>query len=246
MEHLKGLFAYYAKWIPSFSEKISGLQDASFPISEVQLQIIKDLKKDILNSVQASVDPTLPFVVETDASDKAIGAILHQGEAPIAFFSRSLSQSEKSQNSVEKEATACIEAIRKWNYYLASRRFTLVTDQRAVSFIFDPKIHGKTKSAKIGRWRLELMGLEFDVKFRPGIENIAEDLLSRDCLNTVSRSKECQRVVEAHEALCHPGVERLLDFIQKKKWPVTLEEVRAITKDCYVCSKVKQNFCKTD
>ena len=152
LERLKGLFAYYARWVLNFSEKITVLKDAVFPLSEECLEAIDNLKGSIVNSVRASVDPTLPFLVETDASDKAIGAILSQEDKPIAFLSRTLSQSEMGQSSVEKEAMACIEAIRKWNYYLSGHRFTLITDQKAVSFIFDPKNLGKTKNAKIGRW----------------------------------------------------------------------------------------------
>ena len=53
------------------------------------------------------------------------------------------------------------------------------------------------------------MGLEYDVRFRPGKDNVPADVLSRDCLN-YTRAKECQRVIDAHESLfCHPGAERL-------------------------------------
>ena len=171
--------------------------------------MIAELKNEIIKSVRSAIDPDLPFVVETDASEKAIGAVLSQGERPVAFFSRSLGHSEISQSSVEKEAAACIEAIKKWDFYLSSRKFTLVTDQRSVAFIFDPKSKGKTKNSKIARWRMELIGREFDVVYRPGKENLAADILSRDCLNSVGLNKELMRVMEAHEALCHPGVEGL-------------------------------------
>ena len=156
------------------------LQNVSFPLSALCVETISDVKLAIMSSVRASVDASLPFLVETD---KAIGAVLSHGGLPVAFLSRTLSQSEVGHSSVEKEAMACIEAVRKWNCFLSGRRFSLITDQKAVSFIFEPKNHGKTKNAKIGRWRLELMGLEFDVKYRPGSENVPADVLSRDCLN---------------------------------------------------------------
>ena len=90
------------------------------------------------------------------------------------------------------------------------------------------------------------MGLEFDVRYRPSSENVPADVLSRDCLNLVSRPKECKRIVDAHSSLCHPGVERLWQYVKDRKWPVSLEEVRAVVAECQICSKVKPRFCKTD
>ena len=53
------------------------------------------------------------FVVETDASNVAVSATLNQNSRPVAFYSRTLNRSELAQSSVEKEATAVIEAVRK-------------------------------------------------------------------------------------------------------------------------------------
>ena len=118
LKRIKGLFAYYAKWVPKFSEKISVLSNPSFPLSDKCTNTINGLKKDIAASVRASVVHGEDFVVETDASENALGAVLSQGGRPVAFYSRTLNESERVQSSVEKEACACVEAIRRWNHYL--------------------------------------------------------------------------------------------------------------------------------
>jgi len=50
----------------------------------------------------------------------------------VAFMSRTLSHCEKRYPAVEKEATAVIEAVRKWQHFLKGRHFTIVTDQEAI------------------------------------------------------------------------------------------------------------------
>ena len=81
-----------------------------------------------------ALDENLPFVVETDASDFAITATLNQGGRPVAFFSHTLHKSELSHSAVEKEACSIAEAIRYWKHYLMGCHFTLITDQKSVSF----------------------------------------------------------------------------------------------------------------
>ena len=61
-------------------------------------------------------DFTKPFVLTTDASGFAVGAILSQGKIgqgkPIAFASRTLNQAEQNYSTIEKELTATVWACR--------------------------------------------------------------------------------------------------------------------------------------
>ena len=61
----------------------------------------------------ASLKP-MRFVVECDASESTISAILNQAGRPVAFMSRTLQGSELHYPTVEKEATAIVEPARKW------------------------------------------------------------------------------------------------------------------------------------
>ena len=65
------------------------------------------------------IDEGIPFVVECDASETTLSATLNQGGRPVAFMSRTLQGSEMHYPPVEKEATAIIEAVRKWEHLLA-------------------------------------------------------------------------------------------------------------------------------
>ena len=74
---------------------------------------------------------------------------MNQNGRPVAFMSKTLSKSERGYPSVEKEALAIIEAVRKWNHLLSRQMFTLITDQQSVSFMFDNRKRSKIKNNKI-------------------------------------------------------------------------------------------------
>ena len=134
------MFAHYAKWIPNFSTKIRPLVDTKvFPITKLAEKCFSDIRQDIAKSVVSDIDPSVPFTVGTDASEFAIGATLSQCERAVAFFSRTLSNYELNHTSVEKEAYAIVESLKKWRHFLLGRHFVLITDQRSVSFMFDRK-----------------------------------------------------------------------------------------------------------
>ena len=139
-----GLFAYYAQWIAQYSDKIV---NTIFPLRNEALSSFKNLKSELINVSMGVIDENAVFFVETDASNVAVSATLNQNGKPVAVYSRSLSKSEQTQSSVEKEATEIVEAIRKWNHLPTGRRFRLITDQRSISFMYDSKNHGKIKNA---------------------------------------------------------------------------------------------------
>ena len=187
----------------------------------------------------SSVDKNVPLVVETDASDVAISATLNQNGRPVAFFSRTLSPTERNHSSVEKEAYAIVEAVRKWRHYLLGNHFKLVTDQRSVSFMYNQNLNSKIKNDKIQRWRIELSSYHFDVVYRPGPDNPAADTLSRATCTAIHSHTDLQRI---HETLCHPGITRLYHFIRSKNLPFSLDDVKAIVNRCSTCSLLKPKF----
>ena len=179
------------------------------------------------------------FVVETDASESAIAATLSQNGRPVAFYSRTLSASECRHSSVEKEAYAVIEAVRKWRHFLLGRHFQLVTDQRSVSFMFDSKGHGKVKNEKTARWRVELACFSYDIVYRPGSENTVADAFSR---STCAASDSLDVLKNLHDSLCHPGVARMSHFVRTRNLPYSIEDVKKITSSCSICAECKPGF----
>ena len=232
LKRILGLFSYYSQWINNFSAKIRPLiSNIDYPLNCEALDAFNLLKRDIANATLRSIDESLPFLVETDASNYAIAATLSQQGRPVAFFFRTLNRSELKHSTIEKEAAAIIEAVRKWKHYLTGRRFSLITDQTSVSYMFNTKHNGKIKNDKIMRWRIELSTYDFDIIYRCGEENIPADALSR--LNCVTMN--LKKLQDLHNSLCHPGVTRLAHFVKQRNLPFSLDQVRQVVRSCSVC-----------
>ena len=238
MNRCLGLFSYYSKWIPALSDRVKPLSGCkSFPLSQEAVEAFESLKILIEKAVVTAIDENVPFEVETDASEVAIAATLNQNGRPVAFFSRTLQGCELKHAAVEKEAQAIIEAIRHWRHFLTGRYFTLKTDQKSLSYMFDAQHKGKIKNDKILRWKLELACYSFDIVYRPGKSNIPPDTLSRATCTTKSGS-----LYSIHQSLCHPGVTRLYHFVRSKNLPYSLEEVKRVVGTCKICCECKPQF----
>ena len=136
LKRIIGMFAHYSQWLPKFSNHIHALvQNNQFPISTEAKRSFNCLKSLLAEAALQPIVDGVQFTVETDASNFAIGATLNQNGKPVAFHSRTLQGSELKHSAVEKEAYAIVEALRKWHHLLVGQRFTLVTDQKSVSFI---------------------------------------------------------------------------------------------------------------
>ena len=243
LKRAMGLFSYYSQWVPQYSDKIQPLISLdSFPLSEKAIASFELVKRCVSEACIVSPNLTDPLVIETDASGYALSASLNQNGKPVAFFSRTLNKHEKLHSSIEKEACAIVEAVRKWRHYLTNRKFILVTDQQAVSFLFSKNnTKGTAKNEKIMRWRVELSCLDFDIKFRPGKLNSTADCLSRVVCAALSHS---DLLHDIHEALCHPGVVRLGHYIRTHNLPYSMEDVKRVTSNCRICAELKPAFFK--
>jgi len=88
-------------------------------------------------------NPSLPGILESDASQYGIGAVLfhrfpNRDERPIVYASRSLNSFEKNYSQIEKEGLAIILGVTKYYMYLFGCKFTLQTDHKPLLKICAP------------------------------------------------------------------------------------------------------------
>jgi hypothetical protein len=93
--------------------------------------------------VLALPDFNKQFVVETDASDAGLGAVLMQDNRPIAYLSKPLSASNKFLSIYEKEFLALIMAVEKWMPYLQRQEFLIKIDHRSLAYLNEQSLQSE-------------------------------------------------------------------------------------------------------
>jgi len=123
-----------------------------------------------------------PTVIETDASDYALGAVLSQvpddGRLhPVAFHSRMFKPAEINYDIHDKEMLAIVAALKEWEHMLKScqEEFTVYTDHKNLEYFATTKVLSRRQA----RWAEFLSEFWFKVVYRPGHLNAKADILSR-------------------------------------------------------------------
>lgn len=123
-------------------------------------------------------NPHGDFVVTTDASGYAIGAVVQQEHGgklrPVAFESRKLSPAEQGYATHEREILAIIHSLRQWRCYLLGRKVVVYTDHMSLKYLMTQH----NLSSRQVRWTELLAAHDLEIRYKPGKENVVADALS--------------------------------------------------------------------
>ena len=178
-----GLANFYRHLIRNYSELTAPLTHALRGTPAPRLawtakleRAFSELKEAVsAQPVVRTADMHQPFVVETDASSTAIGAVLSQGDRPVMFASKVLSEEEQRWSARDRELLAVKHALKNFRFYLHGRRFKLITDHESLQF-FQSQKHLEGKLARFADFFAEF---DFEIQYRPGRQNGVADALSR-------------------------------------------------------------------
>lgn len=185
LESFLGLVNFFGRMIPNFSRIVQPLhhlrkKDVTFEwASEHNDAFNRLLHLMAKEPVLVSYDLAQPVTLATDASEKAIGAVLLQQNKPVIFVSRILTDTEQRYSNIEREALAVVWSVYRLKQLLLGRRFTLQTDHKPLEKIYGNFRIPKVASNRLMRWSILLQQFDFDIKYEPGSQMAHADALTR-------------------------------------------------------------------
>jgi len=212
-----GMVNYYHKFLPNVSSVLHPLHrltrdDVEFEwddACEAAFQKVKD--KLASSKVLVHYDPNLPLVLATDASPYGLGVVLSHimpdgSERPIAYGSRTLTKSEVNYSQIDKEATAIFWGLKKYFQYCYGRKFTLLTDHKALISIFHPSKHLPALSAtRMLHYAQFMSGFDYEIKYRRTDDHTNVDVLSRFPLQNSKEDRSDEiTTFQLHQIDCMP------------------------------------------
>lgn len=116
-----------------------------------------------------------PFVVETDASGTAMGAVLNQQGHPLAFFSKNFNPRLLNESTYVRELHAITSEVRKWRQYLLGSPSTIFTDHKSLRELMTQVIQTPEQHYYLSK----LLGFNYTIQYKAGATNVVADALSR-------------------------------------------------------------------
>src|SRR5436305_3951054 len=190
-----GLASYYRKFVKDFSKKIKtmtkllegmkrgarkskwekekrkGIKDIEFleKWGKEQEESYKLMKK-VLTETPVLIHPNFEkdFILSTDASGYALGAVLEQeGDDkkihPVEYASKTLTKAEQKYSITELECYAIVWGIEKFHHYLYGRKFKVVTDHQTLIWLMKNENSLKGRRA---RWVLKMKPYDFEITYK--------------------------------------------------------------------------------
>ena len=181
-----GFVNFYCQFIPNLAELTLPLT----PLTSKRLWEWLDSQQSGFDSIISAVssdrvlamlDNSLPYRIETDASDFAIGAVLSQDfdgvRRPIAFISKSFTDTERNYSMYDKELFAIVFAFEQWRRYLLDVISTtdVLSNHRNLAFYHCPQ----DLNCRQACWVATLQEYDMLICHVPGHLNARADALSR-------------------------------------------------------------------
>ena len=143
--------------------------------------------------VLAHPDFSQPFILDTDASDVAIGAVLSQKldgrEYVVAYASRTLTKSERKYCITKRELLALVHFVKYFRHYLYGKTFTVRTDHSSLKWL----MRFKNPEGQLARWLEVLSSYSMKIEHRPGRLHGNADGMSRIPCRQCGRTGENSR-----------------------------------------------------
>ena len=189
LQRFLGFANFYRRFIRNFSQLAAPLTALTSPSltfrwSDAAEAAFAKLKSCFVSApILVTPDRSRQFIVEVDASEVGVGAVLSQRASsdgkvhPCAYYSHRLSPAEVNYDIGNRELLAVKLALEEWRHWLEGSGvpFIVWTDHKNLEYIRT----AKRLNSRQARWALFFGRFDFTLSYRPGSKNIKPDALSR-------------------------------------------------------------------
>ena len=184
LQSFLGMVNFMHNFIPHLSEHTATLRgllikNAVFHWDESTNAAFQKLKSLIAEAQKRSLkfyNRNQPLTVQADTSKHGLGAALLQPGEPVAFASKSLSETEHRYANIERELLAVVFACERFKTYVLGRDFTVESDHKPLEMIALKNL--VAASPRLQRMLLRLQPFNCTIKYRPGREMLLAYALS--------------------------------------------------------------------
>jgi len=177
-----GLVNYYKDLWPRRAHTLKPLTDMtgkkSFQWTDEMDKSFEEVKKLVsADALCTYPNHNKPFVIETDASDYQMGAIIKQKDEsgllrPVAYFSQKFNKAQLNYSTRDQELLSIVEVLKKFRTMLLGAQIDIYTDHKNLTF-------DNLNSQRVLRWRTYVEEYSPNIHYIPGPENVVADALSR-------------------------------------------------------------------
>lgn len=244
LKHLRTFLqtcSWFRKFIPNFSSVAEPLtrltrKHQTWTWGSAQTTAFNELKQLLTSApILIQADFNHPFVLRTDASNYAVGAVLLQGEdkeeRPIEYASRLLNAAERNYSTTEREALAVVWAVERFRCYLDGHPVIIGSDHQPLRWLMTLK----SPTGRLVRWALKLQSFDIQYQYTPGKANVVADTLSRPICSQDTRDScgICSVIIDLpakspaelrREQLADPEVDKIIkeiespDEVASRRW----------------------------
>jgi len=134
--------------------------DTAFVWGTEHDKAFEDVKKEIASApVLRYFDKNAETTIQTDASQKGLGAVLLQNGQPVCYASKALTDTECNYSNIERETLGVVWGLERFHYFIYGKHCTVETDHKPLESIFKKKL----TSCPPRLQRLVLRALKYDV-----------------------------------------------------------------------------------
>ncbi|MBW0548856.1 hypothetical protein O181_088571 [Austropuccinia psidii MF-1] len=253
LQSFLGFAKFYRHFIKNYSKKISSptsflKKDCCFPLNEEALSQFHQLKEAFTTSpVLSHFNPSIPIIVETDAANDSLGAVLSQvsdsGKHPIAFNSRKRNPAELNYEIHDKEVLGIVWALKHWRAFVVSlsSRFEVLTNNSSLQYFMSSNVLTRCQA----RWAEFLCEFHFSITYHPChlatlldalscrddvYPERGEDFISKNPMNFQQVIKQDEVQPSRYFAVKVESFSNLIDSVHKALWKILSTEVSCFNK----------------